>query len=270
LGTVLFPGVVLPLHVFEPRYRLLVRRLMASLDQSERQFGVVGIRQGWEVGADGARALYEVGCTAELRQVTPYDDGRFDIVTVGRQRFRLHAIDTEAAPYLSGSVEWLPEAASEPGEPELLARSVGELFFRCRQLLRAYGPDADPGAAPGGGTGALDETGAPAESGGAAGAGGSGASAGSGARPGSGPSAGAGTPADHGFRLPEDPLLVSHLVAATAPFTLEDRQSLLAAASTADRLRQELRLLKREVTMLSRLRAVPVPLAELRMPMGLN
>jgi Lon protease-like protein len=230
LGTVLFPGVVLPLHVFEPRYRALVRRLMTADDRAGREFGVVGIRQGWEIGADGVEALYDVGCTAELRQVTPYDDGRFDIVSVGRRRFRLDEVDAAGEPYLCGSVEWLADSPSEVGEPELLARSVGELFLRCRRLLRAYEPvvpaDDEPAAAP--------------------------------------------VDADYGYTLPDDPQLVSHLVATAAPFTLDERQSLLAAASTTDRLRQELRLLKREVTMLSRLRAVPVPLAELRVPMGPN
>jgi len=237
LGTVLFPGVLLPLHVFEPRYRALVRRLMASEDRWSREFGVVGIRQGWEVGADGARALYDVGCTAELRQVTPYDDGRFDIISVGRRRFRLHDVDPWAQPYLCGSVEWLPESPGDPGEPELLARSVGELFLRCRQLLRAYEPATD---------------GAPAD----------------GEEPEDPPQPD--QPERDRYALPEDPQLVSHLVATAAPFTLDDRQSLLAATNTTDRLRRELRLLKREVTMLTRLRAVPVPLAELRVPMGPN
>lgn len=231
LGTVLFPGVLLPLHVFEPRYRTLVRQLMASQDRRSREFGVVGIRQGWEVGADGARALYDVGCTAELRQVTPYEDGRFDIISVGRRRFRLHGVESGAQPYLCGAVEWLPDSPGEPGEPQVLARSVGELFLRCRQLLRAYEP------APEGHSGE-DADGSAAE-----------------------PDA---------YALPEDPRLMSHLVATAAPFTLDDRQTLLAATDTTDRLRRELRLLKREVTMLTRLRAVPVPLAELRVPMGPN
>jgi len=218
LGTVLFPGVVLPLHVFEPRYRALVRALM--VDGGDREFGVVAIRQGWEVGEGGVRALHDVGCTAELRQVTPYDDGRYDIVSIGRRRFRLHDIAPSGEPYLSGSVEWLGEGGGDPAEPALLARSVGELFLACRQLLR----DRDPATA--------------------------------------GP--------DGDYPLPDDPQLVANLVAAASPFTLDDRQSLLAAPSTTDRLRRELQLLKREVRMLSRLRAVPVPLAELRVPMGPN
>jgi Lon protease-like protein len=61
LGTVLFPGVLLPLHVFEERYRSMVRDLLDA-PAEERRFGVVAIREGREVGADGIRALHAVGC----------------------------------------------------------------------------------------------------------------------------------------------------------------------------------------------------------------
>ena len=67
LGAVLFPGLVMPLHVFEERYRHLVRDLVArSDDDGPRQFGVVAIRRGWEVEVDaGGVTLFDVGCTAE-------------------------------------------------------------------------------------------------------------------------------------------------------------------------------------------------------------
>jgi len=99
LGTVLFPGLVLPLHVFEPRYRDLVRDLLALPAGQAREFGVVAIQRGWEVGAEAVAGdatapatsatltLHEVGCTAEIRQVTELPDGRFDLTTVGRRRF---------------------------------------------------------------------------------------------------------------------------------------------------------------------------------------
>ena len=70
LGTVLFPGLVLPLHIFEERYRQLVRDL---LDKPEpREFGVIAIRHGRETGIDGVSDLYEVGCTAQVRQARPW------------------------------------------------------------------------------------------------------------------------------------------------------------------------------------------------------
>ncbi|MFL6238428.1 MAG: LON peptidase substrate-binding domain-containing protein [Actinomycetes bacterium] len=124
LATVLFPGVPLPLHIFEERYRLLIRELMALPPEQPRRFGVVAIREGREVGADGVRALHSVGCTAELRHVQQYDDARFDIVTVGASRFTVHEIDT-SAPYFQADVEFLAE---HPTAAEKLTAVVSELF----------------------------------------------------------------------------------------------------------------------------------------------
>ncbi len=131
LGTVLFPGVPLPLHIFEERYRALVRELLDMPADQPRRFGVVAIREGREVGSDGVRALYEVGCTAELRQVQAYDDGRFDIVTVGSTRFTVQGLDT-SMPYLQGDVELLAEPAGAPGR---LITVVAELFTDYLALL---------------------------------------------------------------------------------------------------------------------------------------
>jgi Lon protease-like protein len=132
LGSVLFPGLLLPLHIFEDRYRLLVQELLDRPDGTARRFGVVAIREGREVGPDGIKALHEVGCAAELRAVEPYDDGRFDIVTTGSHRFRLTGIDA-SLPYLQGDVQWLPEP---PGEaPAVLAEAVGRRFSAYRALL---------------------------------------------------------------------------------------------------------------------------------------
>jgi hypothetical protein len=235
LGTVLFPGVVLPLHIFEPRYRELVRRLMDAPEGPEREFGIVGIRQGWEVGPDQVAALYDVGCTAELRQVTGFTDGTFDIVAVGRRRFRLTSVDHHAAPYLHGAVDWLPEEQCPANEAALLAASVTSVFGHYLKLLALGGPTPD-GIHPDGLTPADAAAEVDAQIAG----------------------------------LPTDPLTLSHLVAASAPLTQEDRQSLLIETSTVRRLRLELRLLKREATMLRRLGAVPVPLAELRVPLSVN
>src|SRR5262249_57048935 len=77
------------------------------------QFGVIAIRKGRETGVDGVHSLYEIGCTATLRQVDRHEDGRFDIVTVGTRRFRLLALD-QTGPYLQGEVEML---ADEPADP---------------------------------------------------------------------------------------------------------------------------------------------------------
>ncbi len=93
LGTVLFPGLLLPLHIFEDRYRQLVRDLLAAPEP--RQFGVIAIRKGRETGVDGIQALHEIGCTAALRQVRELEDGRYDVVTVGTRRFRLASLAEE-------------------------------------------------------------------------------------------------------------------------------------------------------------------------------
>src|SRR5205814_1492580 len=120
--TVLVPGLVLPLHVVEPRYRVLVKALLELPEDAERQFGVIAIRSGRRVGADGVRALHAVGCTAELREVTPYADGRYDLVTVGETRFRLRALDEGAGtPYHTGFVDFIPERDGE-GDVVALAR----------------------------------------------------------------------------------------------------------------------------------------------------
>ena len=119
------------MHVFEERYRLLVRELIAIPEGQPRRFGVIAIREGREVGADGARALYSIGCTAELRQVEQYEDGRFDILSVGAARFTLQTVDT-SADYLQGEVELLTERG---GTAEQLATVVAQLFTEYLNLL---------------------------------------------------------------------------------------------------------------------------------------
>jgi len=110
LGTPLFPGVVLPLQIFEPRYRRLMRDLLAVPDAEDRRFfGVVAIRQGWEVEhVAPAEALYDIGCTARVQAVRAEPDGGFRIVTVGGERFRLlDVVIGDEPPYLRAEVEWL-------------------------------------------------------------------------------------------------------------------------------------------------------------------
>jgi uncharacterized protein len=132
LGTVLFPGLLLPLHVFEDRYRALVRDLVEGPEEA-REFGVVAIREGREVGADGIRALHAVGCVAELREVDPHSDGRFDIVTTGVRRFRIETLDPTSRPYLQADVAFLDEP--EGAAASVLARSVSSVWRAYRERL---------------------------------------------------------------------------------------------------------------------------------------
>ena len=137
LGTVLFPGLVLPLHVFEERYRQLVRDLLA-LPEDERRFGVVCIREGREVGTDGVRGLYAVGCAAQVTQVRPYPDGRYDLMTVGSRLFRLDELHTDR-PYFTGSVTWLDDPRGEEAEAELVAPVVRAAFVAYLEALGRAG-----------------------------------------------------------------------------------------------------------------------------------
>jgi uncharacterized protein len=136
LGTVLYPGLLLPLHIFEDRYRQLVRELLDG--PGPREFGVIAIRKGRETGIDGVSGLYEVGCTAALRQVEQHEDGRFDLVTVGAQRFRLTELD-ESLPYLQGEVEMLPEETGDTAAADLAARAVQGAFRSYLDTLNLQG-----------------------------------------------------------------------------------------------------------------------------------
>jgi len=225
LGTVLYPGLVLPLHIFEERYRLLVQSLVELPEDADRSFGVVAIREGREVGADGVRALHAVGCTAELRQVEAYADGRFDIVTVGATRFRLESLDA-SRPYLQADVEELPEQDGDAAT--LLAASVARRFTVYRDALIAAqsGGPVDDGSA----EAEDDELGEIGEDDG---------------------------DAAEDIELPEDPAVLSYLVAAAMVLDLADKQRLLAAGDASARLRAELGLLRRESAVLQRLPSLP-------------
>ena len=90
LSTVLFPGMRLAAAHLRAAVPAACRAT-CSRRPEPRRFGVIAIRKGRETGADGVTALHEVGCVATVRQVTPLDDGQFDLVTVGTERFRLLA-----------------------------------------------------------------------------------------------------------------------------------------------------------------------------------
>lgn len=147
LNAPIVPGLVLPLHIFEPRYRGLVAELLAEPDEDRREFGIVAIRDGHRIDRDGAAALHEVGTATVLRQADELDDGRFDIVTTGTRRFRLLDVDL-SQPLARAEVAWLAEEAG-PVTPALV-REVASAFGRYQQLL-------------GGGLGRMDESGARVE-----------------------------------------------------------------------------------------------------------
>jgi hypothetical protein len=203
LGAVLYPGMILPLHIFEERYRQLVRDLLAGAEA--RRFGVIAIRKGRETGIDGVDSLYEVGCTATLRRVDRHDDGRFDIVTVGTQRFRLLRLD-QTRPYLQGEVEMLTEKPTDPAAAGPAVRVIQSAFREYLDALTEWG----------GATIRLEE-------------------------------------------LPDEPELLSFIVAAAMVIDLPERQAMLAESNTLQRLAMQRALLSRETAMLRTTTSRPAP-----------
>ena len=133
LNTVLFPGMTMELHVFEERYRALVHHLLTIPDKSQRLFGVVAIREGYEVGSHGVQSLHRVGCVAQMTTVVPAEDGRFDIEIVGRERFHLQSMDA-SGPYLVGTVETMSDAKDPSSSP----RGASEAAIRALETFAAY------------------------------------------------------------------------------------------------------------------------------------
>jgi uncharacterized protein len=203
LGAVLFPGLVMPLHIFEDRYKQLVRELRDGPEP--RRFGVIAIREGRETGVGGVSALFDVGCTATVREITELHDGRCDIVTVGTDRFRLLDLD-DSLPYLTGEVELLPEPTGEAAAAAMAARAVQRGFRTYLNVL------ADRGAA----TINVPD-------------------------------------------LPDEPILLSYLVAASMIIDMTVRQGLLAQPDAARRLSSERVLLATETAMLRSLGTTPAP-----------
>ncbi|CAG0932078.1 Lon protease 2 [Thermoflexales bacterium] len=112
LKTVLFPGQLLPLHIFEPRYRQMIGECI----QHGRAFGVVLIRTGEEVGA--AAEPYPVGTTAHIVQVEGEADGRMNVLCVGKSRFRIERL-WQDKPYLYGQVELWPWEPYQAGSADI-------------------------------------------------------------------------------------------------------------------------------------------------------
>ncbi|MFH0244795.1 LON peptidase substrate-binding domain-containing protein [Streptomyces sp. HK10] len=238
LNTVLFPGLVLPLNIFEQRYRALMRDLQEIPEDAPRRFGVVAIRDGREVaptavgmpdptaraaagpaagfGPDPMRAFHTVGCVADATSIRERSgdgeeadgDGErdggdgYEVLATGTTRFRLLSVDA-SGPYLVGEVE---ELAEDGGE------GAGALASGVLRAFRAYQKQL---------AGARERTLA------------------------------------GGQELPDEPSVVSYLVAAATVLDTPTRQRLLQAPDTATRLAEELRILRRETALIGRLPSVP-------------
>ncbi len=229
LHTVLCPGVALPLHVFEPRYRALVARCL----EEGRPFGVVLIRDGREVGA-GPTSIATVGTVAEIREAGKFSDGRYELLIVGVRRFRIESVTVGREPYLVGDVEELEEEIGDRLAARALTDRVTQRFVRYLSLLQpAEGEDADE----------IDvqvelevEDDPPDEAGSATADGGS-------------------DPLDDVARrvaVPDDPTILSYLLSGIIQVDQPRRQQLLEAPTTESRLRELIRLIDREVVLLDR------------------
>ncbi|MFF4752847.1 LON peptidase substrate-binding domain-containing protein [Streptomyces sp. NPDC002514] len=236
LNSVLFPGLVLPLNVFEERYRAMMRELLKTPEDEPRRFAVVAIRDGHEVaptapgmpdptavpergptagfGADPARAFHGVGCVADAATIRERSGGTFEVLATGTRRVRLLSVDA-TGPFLTAELELLPE---EPGDGSgALAEGVLRAFRQYQKRL----------------AGARERSLSP------------------------------------GSDLPDEPSVVSYLVAAAMMLDTPTKQRLLQAPDTASRLRDELRLLRSETAVIRHLPSLPA--AELtRGPTSMN
>src|SRR5512142_739713 len=144
LNTVLFPGQVLPLHIFEQRYQQMIRRCLAE----DLPFGVVLIRKGHEVSDDDAEP-YTVGTVARIVESRHLPDGTMNIVTVGTERFRIRRLMHDQ-PYLRGEVANfpLPEAERSPDLTALADRVRTQVLRYIELIAEAAGLQIEIGETP--------------------------------------------------------------------------------------------------------------------------
>ena len=267
LHTVLCPGIVLPLHIFEDRYRALTRHCL----DTGAPFGVVLIREGSEVGADATLELAAVGAFVEIREAGRYPDGRYDLLAAATGRFAIEAVDPEREPYLVADVTQLEDEVGDEARAERLAALAIRRFIRYLELMRAREGETSQALdirvevdSSGSGSGEVrmssetdpdpddadeaevdeDDYDGPVED--------------------EVPFTGIETErvAAHwdaerqpDLAIPDDPTVLSYLLSGIVQIELTRRQALLEAPTTADRLEALVRLLDREVLLLtSRLR----------------
>jgi hypothetical protein len=231
LHAVLCPGIVMPLHIFEDRYRALTRHCI----ETGSPFGIVMIRQGREVGPIPSLSVAGVGALAEIREASRYADGRYDLLVAGTGRFALEDVDVTSAPYLVGTVTGLDDEVGDEGLAERLSAAAVRRFVRYLELLRTRdGEDGD----------ILDirvEVDATVES---------------------------PVPDDPGTEIeldladepipqpqlliPDDPTTLSYLLSGILQVELPRRQALLESETTVERLAELVSLLDREILLLGR------------------
>ena len=240
LHTVLCPGIVVPLHIFEERYRALTRHCL----ETGAPFGIVLIQEGREVGA--SRTLARVGALVEIRSAGRYPDGRYDLMAAATGRFAIDSVDLARAPYLVADVTPLEDEVGDEQRAERLAASAIRRFVRYLELMRIRdgetgealdirveldasaveeADDDEPAAISVAGD--LGELGDDIDE---------------------DPDEVTAT----SLTIPDDPTVLSYLLSGIVQVELPRRQRLLEAATTVTRLEELIRLLDREVLLLSR------------------
>jgi hypothetical protein len=238
LHTVLCPGIALPLHIFEDRYRELVRH---CIDTSS-PFGIVLIRDGREVGG-GSVSFSAVGTLAEIRQAGRYPDGRYDLLVVGTGRFSIEKVRAGERPYLIAEATKIDDEVLDEEEATRLANRATRRFVRYLELLQPRdGESAEEidvrveveteDVMPGG------------------------------AEEGEGEATMGDPASERRVVIPDDPTTLSHLLAGIIQIELPRRQALLEAETTEDRLRALLTLIDRETWLLRRRLRAFLPVAE--------
>ena len=129
LNTVLFPGMPLPLHIFEPRY---IKMIGECIEQGA-PFGVVLIKRGAEALGPAAEP-HAVGCTARILRVERLPDGRMNIVAVGEDRFRILDLNHDED-YLTGDVEIYPLTEEDPKDLRVASNRLRPWLKRYLKML---------------------------------------------------------------------------------------------------------------------------------------
>jgi Lon protease-like protein len=138
LPLVLFPGVTLPLHIFEPRYR----RMLVDCLERDRRFGIVFLPEGTSEETLGVGG--EVGCVAHVESHDELPDGRSNIIVNGRERFVLRALVTSPLPYHIGMIVPYEDTPEPVALLEPLASRVRDRFDRIAKAARTISDDEDP------------------------------------------------------------------------------------------------------------------------------
>ena len=144
LRLVLFPGQVLPLHIFEPRYRLMINQCV----EEELPFGVVLMREDtpdWRDYNGDVELPYEIGTTAHIRRMERLADGRLNIITLGLHRFRVRKLRFDR-PFLQGEVEAFPLGGAVGAQETSTVSRLLQGYIK--QLSQVLNSDIDLGEAP--------------------------------------------------------------------------------------------------------------------------